>query len=245
MFSRIGPVAEVIAALIAIVGFLIAGAWYVFSLQNQVEVAQREIIDLRSRLETIATINATKSTKGDKGDPGEKGDAGPRGLRGEKGDPGEQGNAGPKGEMSEPGAKTASAELTSEQMEKLVDLVAEKLPKVAPQASTNTVSYVDNSGTFDLSKCIPIEQVKTSKTLTLRKGSEICGPDGELLETVTKVHVDYKRIYFANPISGNWSCDAGESHCSIHGDPQRYFSVERFSDESEKASVVIRFRPKD
>lgn len=75
MFDRIKPIAEGMAALIAVIAFIGGGLWYVFTLQNQIESAQKEIVELRTRLETIATINAsaTNGLKGEKGDKGEKG----------------------------------------------------------------------------------------------------------------------------------------------------------------------------
>jgi hypothetical protein len=234
MFSRLGSVAEVTAAVIAILTALVVVVWYVFSLQNQVEVAQREIVELRSRIETIAAASADKS-KGEKGEPGE------RGPKGEKGDAGERGLRGEKGDKGDPGSggnvdQTALRSL-------ILDTVRVEVAKLPAASSSVSASSDINEAMelFNANGCISVNDVKGKELLTLKAGMEFCDASGRVVLRFTEVATNRtSTIYFTKPGRGTDNCYY-EHKCdffdTFFGNSYVY---ERFADEGDGRIALFR-----
>lgn len=227
-------------SLITVAGALIALGIWVGNLKNQVDNSQTEVAQLRGqvtqlqdRLQKFQSTPAAgmRGAAGPKGDKGDVGDPGPQGPKGERG------LQGPKGED---GVSTStSATLTPEQIQQLTDQVIGKLPKANGQSPV----LVDNNHLFDLSKCILSSNVKTSPTVVLKEGSEICDASGALLPKLEDINPSRNYISFSSPGRGHLTCDSGRP-CSFDFDSTRQFVIERIGEQDEEKIVLLRFSPK-
>lgn len=187
--------------VVSLAGLLAGGIWYATGLQSQLDSAQREITDLRAKLDTVSAANV--SAKGIKGDKGDLGDVGPTGPRGPKGDQGPQGDAGPAG-------KEGSGGVDESKLRALVAAaVAAQAAKSQPSVVNNAL--VDAAGKFDTSKCILDSDVRSVPLLTVKAGMQFCKADGTLLTIVEKI-APGNVILFRNPGSGRWYVYQGEKN---------------------------------
>lgn len=217
---------DTVVGIASLAGLLAGGIWYATGLQNQLESAQREIAELRSRLETVSSNTATVA-RGEKGEQGERGETGPKGEKGDRGPPGAGG-----------------ADLDAEGLREMVDrLVAEqvallKIPTSSSQAATTT--FVDSSGTFDLAKCIPVDQLRSNPSVTVKEGSEFCGADGQVLMVVGEVRVEAKKLFYQVP-GDNLRSATMSSKTKVEWE-KRPFVVQRFAENADGEGVAtIRF----
>ncbi|MER9682612.1 collagen-like protein [Mesorhizobium sp. M0184] len=191
---------DTVVGVVSLAGLLAGGIWYATGLQNQLDAAQREITDLRTKLDTVSAANSSaKGIKGDKGDPG---DQGPIGLRGPKGDVGPQGDAGP---MGPPGKDGAGGGIDEGELESLVDAAVTERMASLPKSGEGVVTQ--QPGVFDFSKCISVAALTVKETATIGPNLEICSSNGELLARITGVDKMSSRLYFEIPGRGSNGCD--------------------------------------
>lgn len=219
---------DTVVGIASLVGLLAGGIWYATGLQNQLDAAKREIIELRTKLDSVATVDKTAGLRGPQGDKGDMGDTGPQGPRGERGP---QGEKGPKGED---GKGVTQAELDAA----VVRAIAERPVQTTTAASTSTPSP-SAVAMFDTGSCIASTQIKSSKYFVLSEGQEICGGDGELLTRFVGMGPGDSAMFF-NPGYGNWSCGPGQK-CRFDWYQGKRFHLERAKAEADKPSVMFRF----
>jgi hypothetical protein len=226
-------------SLIAVAGALIGLGIWVGNLKNQVDNSQTEVAQLKGQVQQLQDLlQKTQSAAV----AGARGAAGPKGDKGDQGDIGPQGPKGDRGPQGEPGSAAAiDASRLNDMVQKAVSEILARIPP-----NGGPTKLVSETGLFDLSKCILANDIKKSPTLILKKGTEICGDNGELLQTVRRVDPTYKKIEFDTVSNGAWGCSQGENNCGFIFDKGRRFSVERFSeDESGNPLISLRFRTTD
>lgn len=227
---------DTVVGIVSLAGLLAGGIWYATGLQNQLDAAQREITELRSKLETVSLSGpmtgppGPRGPKGDKGDPGDPGDTGPQGQRGMQG---EQGERGPKGE---PGS---TASLDPSEIEKLVaQLVSERMA-----ATPARVSGVD-APSLDTSKCLPLQDALALDVLPLKAGIELCEADGRLVARVEGINMSqtarWLNIVFLG--QGRESC-ALEDRCRFSWAGDKRYIYERLISDGGEQTAVLRSIP--
>lgn len=163
---------DTVVGIASLAGLLAGGIWYATGLQNQLDAAQREITELRTKLDTVSNPNGVP---GPKGEPGPEGPQGPQGPRGLQGEPGPMGPPGPSG--------TGAGGLTETQVRQMIQQAISALPTPAA-ASTGVNVTLGGADVFNASGCIPISAIRELEVLTLREGQEFCDTDGRLVGTV-------------------------------------------------------------
>lgn len=218
-------VVGIAGTLIPIGGALIGLGIYVGNLTNQIEASRSEVQVLKGQVSQLQDILQKTQAAAATGLPGPKGD---------KGDPGERGEQGPRGERGLPGASTDQEAILST-VKEIVRAEIVSLKSALPASSSSGSTFVDTSGGFDLSKCVPVEQVRKAKTLPLKEGTEVCDDDGSLLVQVTDIQSS--AITFFGPGTGSWYIDRG-SRNSFDWDEDRIYFIERISSGKEPAATI-------
>ncbi|MGV1867952.1 MULTISPECIES: hypothetical protein [unclassified Rhizobium] len=171
---------DTVVGIASLAGLLAGGIWYATGLQNQLESAQREITELRTKLEKVSTSEASVGPRGPAGPMGPKGDVGDPGPQGPRGLLGPQGETGPSGNSSSTMSEAAIKDVVN-------TLVAQKLaamPQVPSSSSGGSANASIASNPFDTTDCVPWESIKSMQVLTLKKNDTVCAADGRLMGTV-------------------------------------------------------------
>ncbi|MBY3223737.1 collagen-like triple helix repeat-containing protein [Rhizobium laguerreae] len=221
---------ERISAVVAVIGFAVTGTALYFNLDRQLEKASDKILILEQTIKSLSSSQsaATAGPRGPKGDKGEQGDTGPQGPRGERG---AQGEPGPKASPGE------GATVDMAQVQAMVQKTVSASLGNAPTAVKTLM--VDQSGLFDLSKCVQVGDVKKQDVLVVTKGMEICDASGKLLTTSDGVDDD-RSAFFISPGFGRWKCAYG-NQCNFDWDSRRSFVVERVTEKDGKYFTSLRF----
>lgn len=95
---------EHVGVILPLVGAVATAVWYVAGLANDLNYAKLQILELRSKLEVVASLKEF-GTPGPRGAPGAQGPVGPKGDKGDTGPRGPIGPPGPRGESIIVGAE--------------------------------------------------------------------------------------------------------------------------------------------
>jgi Collagen triple helix repeat (20 copies) len=215
---------DTVVGVASLGGLLAGGIWYATGLQNQLDAAQREITDLRTKLETVSSQNLT---------------AGPRGPKGEKGDPGEPGAQGPRGErglQGEPGPTGADtqASISRSDVSKMISDALGALP--APTAGR----VASKSSAFSNDECALDTDFSRLDPIEIRKGMTVCDASGRLLSTVDEVATrGYVGVGIVVPGRDRWWCSLN-SVCQLPWIPNRKFVLERLADDNDGPAALFR-----
>jgi len=223
-------VVGIAGTLIPVGGALIGLGIYVGNLTNQIEASRSEVQVLKgqvSQLQDILQKTQMVATAGARG---------PIGPQGPKGDPGERGEQGPKGEQGPIGGSVDASSLASLVKDAVAGQIAALKTSLPPGAGA--ASLVDFSGNFDLSKCLPADEIKKLQTITVRAGSEFCDKDGSLLAKIEKLQDE--SILFSAPGSGGWWLGKGQRQ-TFEWDKRREYFSERFNYDGATPAATIRF----
>lgn len=219
---------DTVVGIASLAGLLAGGIWYATGLQNQLEAAQREITDLRTRLETVSTANSAVGPRGPKGDPGEPGSQGPRGERGPQGEMGPVGPAGPAGSASG---------LTEQQVRQII----QQQIASTPAGSGGTVQLtLDEADVFNASGCISVDSIKNLDVLTLREGQEFCERSGRLLARVNKFKINGYFV-ITRPGDNDDSCSV-ETTCRMRWLGGKKYTYERVGEDDRGQVALLRLQ---
>lgn len=226
--------------IIPVGGALIGLGIYVGNLTNQIEASRAEVQILKgqvTQLQDILQKSQSAAISSSRGPQGPKGEQGDPGMRGERGPPGE---VGPAGEQGPPGVSLPGMNVDRGTIEAAVRSVIAGLPS-HPSTLVNTPSF---SASMDTSGCLAVETVKSSSTLQVKKGLEICGADGALLTQVEQVQESNGGgVRFKSPGKRSWFCSS-RSKCQFDFDSKRQFVVERVVDADGELQALLRFEMK-
>lgn len=193
---------------------------YVSELRFQMETSKAEVSLLKGQVAQLQDILQ-------KTQAGAASGVGPKGDPGEKGEPGQRGERGPAGV----GADTATIDAM------IKEAVSAQLALIQDSASgsARATSMVDTSGGFDLSSCLPADEVMKARTISVRVGTEICDADGSLLVSVKEIRGD--RIVFFQPGQPNWSMKTGDRR-NFDWDKKRQYFFARIAKDSEGEDIA-------
>jgi hypothetical protein len=221
---------DTVVGIVSLAGLLAGGIWYATGLQNQLEAAQRELTELRTKLEKVSNAEATVGPRGPSGAQGPKGDQGepgPQGLRGERGLQGEPGPAGP----------TSIDQPTLARL--IQDAVDRKILTLPSSATSPVAPLTSGLEAFNTTSCIPASSVKNLPVLTLRAGQEFCASDGALLATVQEFNTRGDRLYMMRPGAGRLWCDLNEE-CTMRWFDGATYVFERTSEDGKGKVALFR-----
>lgn len=207
---------EFVGLLLAIITPVAGGVWYASGLQNELENAKREIVELRTRLEAVQQSSASgfRGQKGDKGDPG---DPGPRGLQG------------PPGET-----------LSEEEVGRIIARYLANNPPT--KAIPKTASVVDDASAKPDADCVDVGTLETS-SFQLKNGDKVCDQNGKLLATVKVTadgYPDYIGVAFTMPGSGRSFCWQEAKACSISFLPESKYYIESLTPMRDGSIALLR-----
>ena len=208
---------DTVVGIVSLAGLLAGGIWYATGLQNQLESAQREISELRTRLEKVSPAD---------------GNIGPRGPKGDTGDMGPQGPRGPAGE---PGPAIDQAEIMA-----MISRLAPARAS-ASQQSGNVPTVAETS--LDTG-CRLNKEFADLRTFSVRTGIEVCDATGRVLAIVDKVTTDgfpdYIGVNFKVPGSKDVFCWKEATSCQVPWLPGKAFYIERLSRDVDGGVAVLR-----
>ncbi|NML73573.1 hypothetical protein HHL25_05470 [Rhizobium sp. S-51] len=216
---------DTVVGIVSLAGLLAGGIWYATGLQNQLDAAQREITELRTKLETVSKPSGIVGPPGPKGDPGPEGPPGPQGPRGYQGDVGPMGPAG-----------SGAGGLSESQVRQLIQQAIQGLP--APSTSGGISVSLDGEDVFDSSGCIPVSGIKSLTTLKLRAGQEFCEADGRLVGTVSQF---FSKGGFAvkRPGEPSDNCSLG-NRCKFRWLGSKTYIYERVGEDDKGPVALLR-----
>lgn len=217
---------DTVVGIVSLAGLLAGGIWYATGLQNQLDAAQREITELRTKLDSVTMPNGMPGPKGDPGPEGPPGPQGPRGLRGEP------------GPMGPPGEIASSA--TGPSMAEVEAAIAKAIANLPSTLNKGTVVSAETqaAAAFQAGTCLSAAEISAASAFALSEGQEICGNDGELLTTVQAI--DRITVFFTSPGYPNWSCRKTDK-CTFAWLENRRFFVERTVKSGDKWTASFRF----
>jgi hypothetical protein len=218
---------DTVVGIVSLAGLLAGGIWYATGLQSQLDAAQREITELRTKLETVSPPVGVEGPRGPKGDPGSEGPQGAQGPRGLQGEP---------GPMGPPGAATSGAGgLTESQVKQMIQQAISSLP--APLAGSGGITVsLGGEDVFNTAGCIPVSEVRNLEVLTLRQGQEFCEATGKLVAQVARAEPD-GYVSITMPGDGNHQCGLNSS-CKFPWLGSKRYVFERVG-EDEKGVVGL------
>lgn len=197
--------------------------------QVAVDLLTKQVTELQGTINRLAKVPDGKT--GPQGPKGEQGDPGVQGPRGERG---------PQGEQGPPGTGSNIDRLAIETLVKTT--VAQEIAKLP--GPTNSGTSAPASATIDYSKCLASTSVTSASSLIVKEGLEICGADGELLTTVTRIQTSNNGgVFFKQPGSSEWYCSS-TSKCWFGFDDGRQFVVERIFKSDGEDVASLRFSRK-
>lgn len=220
---------DTVVGIVSLAGLLAGGIWYATGLQSQLDAAQREITELRTKLETVSPPLGVEGPRGPKGDPGSEGPQGAQGPRGLQGEPGPMGPPGASG--------SGSAGLTESQVRQLIQQAVSSLPTPSAGSGGITVS-LGGEDVFNSSGCIPVSEVRSLEVLTLRKGQEFCEASGQLVAQVSTAE-PRGYVFITMPGNGWHQCNISDG-CKFPWLGSKRYVFERVGEDEE--GVVALFR---
>lgn len=165
---------DTVVGVVSLAGLLAGGIWYATGLQSQLDAAQREITDLRARLEKVSFADGAVGRPSPVGPKGELGDAGPPGPRGERGPIGPEGPAGKNGDtLSEEQVKAIALKLVQAELQN-----SALVPSSAASVATSTVDGLD---------CLSAEALAKQSRFSLKSGDRICDQNSNVVAKVLNI----------------------------------------------------------
>lgn len=214
---------DTVVGIVSLAGLLAGGIWYAAGLQNQLNAAQREIVELRTKLESVSNAGTAVGPRGPQGPKGDQGDSGPPGPRGPQGDPGPSGSAGNSG-----------SGLNEQQVRELIQQAVRTLP-----APTSIAAAPQTGTELDPKACLLSSQVMSSPSFSIAVGQEICDENGALLSTLIEI-TRKKSVFFMVPGKGTIGCSYG-AKCSLPWMRGRIFHTERVTESGDASAANFRF----
>lgn len=218
---------DTVLGIASLTGLLAGGIWYATGLQNQLDAAQREITELRSKLDAVST-STSSGIRGPKGDKGDTGDQGPRGERGPQGEMGPMGQSGGSGGFSETQIRQLVQQLVQQQI-------------ASTQNAVGTVqSSINGSDVFSTSGCTNLSEVRNLDLLTLRPAQEFCDQSGRLVARVRKFS-ETQHVYIERPGESGDSCALGYS-CKLRWLNGKSYTYERYGEDENGPIALLRLK---
>lgn len=214
---------DTVVGIASLAGLLAGGIWYATGLQNQLDSAKREIVELRTKLEVVSNPSGVP---GPRGPEGPQGPQGPRGLQGE---PGPMGPSGPAG--------VSTGGLTEAQVRDIIKQAVAQLPTAKPGIIS---ANMGSSAVFDTSTCIPIADVRGLQVLSLRRGQEFCEADGKLVAIIDSVE-SRGNLKITLPGFGTDRCSINSS-CTMRWLGGKRFVFERVGEDDRGVVALLRMR---
>jgi hypothetical protein len=218
---------DTVVGIASLIGLLAGGIWYATGLQNQLDAAQREITDLRAKLENVAMADKAVGPRGPKGDKGDIGDTGPQGLRGERG---------PQGE---PGPQGAGGGVDQQQIGQIVARIVQAELAKMPAATGSSVT-AEIPDIFKAGSCISISNVNGKKIVFLQKNQEFCDESGALLARIDDIRSSPPYTILATrPGKLRWVCQIN-NRCSLPWSDSSKYIYERIGKDDNVAIAMLR-----
>ncbi len=221
---------DTVVGIVSLAGLLAGGIWYATGLQSQLDAAQREITELRTKLDTVSTPGGSEGPRGPKGEVGPEGPQGPQGPRGF------QGEAGP---MGPPGTSASgSGGLTESQVRQLIQQALSSLPASSSSSGGGSTVSVGGEDVFNSAGCIPVSELRSLQVLTLREGQEFCEADGRLVAKITLMR-DSGAFSYQQPGRGVGNCSVN-SGCTFRWLGSKRYVYERFGQDERGGVAMLR-----
>lgn len=219
---------DTMVGIVSLAGLLAGGIWYATGLQSQLDAAQREITELRTKLDTVSNPNGVPGPQGPKGDVGPEGPQGQQGPRGFQGEPGPMGPSGASG--------SGASGLTESQVRQMIQQAVAGLP--TPSASGGISVALSGQDIFNSSGCIPVSEVRNLEVLTLREGQEFCEADGRLTAKITSI-AGTGTLFYTLPGKASSNC-ALNKQCKLRWLGAKTFVYERLGEDDKGPVALLR-----
>ncbi|MBL3561416.1 hypothetical protein [Rhodovulum sulfidophilum] len=237
MFKKtFSTITTAVIAFLTLAGTIAAVTWNAASLKQQFDESQTRVVQLQAQVDTLrGQLDKFRAST-------VSGDAriGPTGPQGPKGEPGPQG---PRGEPGPPGPVGATSHSDQVALRALIDEMIEAKISSLQDRGGSASKMVDATGTFDLSKCTAIEDIKAGNLVTVGKGAQLCDETGRLIAEFVNIYTDGYKIRY--PGRGTFT-NSNDSRIPTPWDRSLYFFVERqSSDANGKPVKSFRFVSED
>ncbi|NEI03678.1 hypothetical protein GUK34_02075 [Rhizobium leguminosarum] len=227
---------DTVVGIASLAGLLAGGIWYATGLQNQLESAQREITELRTRLEKVSASE---------GVVGPRGPAGPQGPKGDQGDVGPAGPQGERGAVVQASANAIPPISDTELNNRIANLISKKLSSVPNGAAIPSGTVSEQGATiFDSSRCNSVEAASRAEFIELHEGAEFCEQTGRLVVSARAPSANYVNfgdtIEFVYPGTDRTTVCGTKRLCELPWAPDKQFILERYKRGQDGIVALIR-----